>query len=110
MSEEGQTVFVGGGAEETHLQTSHTVALPLATVCRNCIETLHFYVRATSESVAHCEPCSEVSSSRSFIIILVFLCGVAVAAILVLLSRQLPANIKVHLNKIWHAATDVYRM
>ena len=80
------------------------------TFCRNCEEDFHFYVRASTDETAHCAPCSEVSSSRSFAIITVFLSGVAAATVLALLSKQLPAYAKRRLGEVWHATTEIYHL
>jgi len=80
------------------------------TFCRSCAEPFHYYVRATTEAVAHCEPCEEVSSSRSVVIILLFLsCAVVVAFIAVIFTRM-PANAQQLLRQLWHAATQIYRL
>ena len=83
---------------------------PRLAVCRSCAETLHFYVRATTEAVAHCAPCSEVSSSRSFVVLLVFVCGAAFVVVLAVLLKKLPAKTKQHLNEFWNTTTKIYRL
>ena len=79
-------------------------------MCRLCKEERHFYVRAKREVIAHCEPCSQVSSSWWVSTILVFLCVMATVIIVVVLSKKLPLSARRQLGQLWHSATDVYGM
>ena len=67
-------------------------------------------MRASTAVAAHCEPCSEVSSSRSVVIILVFLGSVVVVALFAFLSKLLPASAMRRLGESWHAITEIYRV
>ena len=78
-------------------------------MCLLCKEERHFYVRAKREVIAHCEPCSQASSSWWVSTILAFLCVMA-AVIIVVLSKKLPLSARRQLGELWHYATDVYGM
>ena len=84
--------------------------VPLSAVCRNCAETQHFYVRATTEVVAHCAPCNEFSYSQSFTIIVASSGCVVAVAIFAMLSKLLPNRATRNLDDLWRTATDVYSL
>ena len=79
-------------------------------VCRNCAEDFHFYVRADTKASAHCEPCSNISSSRSITITILFLCFVCAALGLLVLSTFLPPWAKERQWQLFDAITNVYRL
>ena len=80
---------------------------PLA-VCRMCTEPLHYFVRASTEETAHCEPCSEISSSRSMTVIIAFLCCSAIVLSFIVVLKYLPVWVREKQTRMWKATTQVY--
>ena len=79
-------------------------------LCQLCEEEGHFYVRAKHDAMAHCEPCSQVSSSGWVSTLLVILCVMAAAIAVVVLSKRLPQRPREQLSQLWHSMTDLYGM
>ena len=69
--------------------------------CRSCIEPFHFYERATDEGFAHCEPCANLSSSRSASILFAFVATICAALVAVLAIRRAPLRYKALAALAW---------
>ena len=66
-------------------------------------------MRATEAEVAHCEPCSELSSSRSFTAIIVLVTVTAtLVLVLALAKRKLPPWARQLLERVLHHMVRLY--
>ena len=92
-----------GGSHGSLCQATLTGAF-----CQRCIEPSHFYKRATAARVAHCEPCSQVTSSGA-VIMLIIACSTFVSVVVALVGlRWVPTKWKAAASRGWSVLCKVY--
>ena len=78
------------------------------TFCRDCSEEMYYYVRASTGAPAHCEPCSEVSSSQSVIVLIMGLSCAVAATFAYVVFTGLPEDIRRPLTSLYEITTNAH--